>query len=124
MVRLSGAGEAVAGGSPGDLYVKLHVNPDPIFSKDKENLRMRLPLKLSDALLGSTQKIELLDGSAITVKTPPGVAHGEILRVRGKGVPIERNRRGDLLITIEITLPKRLSRKSKKLIEELKEEGI
>lgn len=123
MVRLSGSGEAVAGGIPGDLYVKLHVTPHPIFSKEGNNLHMALPLKLTDALLGSEQKIETLDGT-VTVKTPPGVSHGEILRVRGKGVQTDRAGRGDLLIAIRITLPKKLSRSAKKAVEELRKEGI
>ena len=123
MIRLSGSGEAVSGGVPGDLYIKLHIAKHPVFTKEGSNLRMTLPLKLTDALLGSQQKIETLDGS-MSVKTPVGVSDGELLRVRGKGVPLERGRSGDLLISIKITLPKKLSRKAKKLIEELREEGI
>ncbi len=123
MIRLTNAGEAVRDGVPGDLYVKLHIRPDQRFSKEGANIRMKLPLKLSDALLGSEQKIETLDGD-ITLKIPAGVSHGETLRVRGKGVPQNGGKRGDLLISVAITLPKRLSRDAKKLIEKLREEGI
>ncbi len=123
MIRLTGAGEAVPGGVPGDLYVKLHIQKDPVFTKDGANLRMVLSLKLSDALLGSEQSIEALD-ETITVKTPPCITHGEILRVKGKGVSLGQNKRGDLLISIEITLPKKLSRKVKKMIENIRAEGI
>jgi len=123
MVRLTGSGEAMRGGMSGDLYVKLHVADDPVFSKDGVNIRMLLPLKLTDALLGSEQKIETLDGS-VNIKIPAGVSHGEILRVRERGVPSDRNKRGDLLVTVNITLPKKLSRKAKRTIEELRDEGI
>ncbi len=123
MIRLTGAGEAVPGGVPGDLYVKLHVQKDSVFTKEGANLRMTLSLKLSDALLGSEQSIEVL-GETILVKTPACISHGEILRVKGKGVSLGQNKRGDLLITIEITLPKKLSKKVKKLIEDIRDEGI
>ncbi|MCI0619852.1 molecular chaperone DnaJ [Candidatus Wolfebacteria bacterium] len=123
MIRLTGAGEAIAGGAPGDLYVKVHVRKHPVFRKGRSDLLMDLNVKLSDALLGATYGVQTLDG-ALDVKVPAGVSHGEILRVKGKGVPVESGRRGDLLITIKIELPGKLSRKAQKLIEELKEEGI
>jgi molecular chaperone DnaJ len=123
MIRLSGAGEAVTGGVPGDLYVKIHVQKHPVFKKEGSNLTMDLNIKLSDALLGGVYTVDTLDGT-LSVKIPEGVTFGEILRVRGKGVPLERGRRGDLLIKLHIQLPSRLSRKAKKIIEELKKEGV
>ena len=84
---------------------------------------MDLAVKLSDALLGAEYIVETLDGK-IKVKIPKGVTHGEMLRVHDKGVPISENRRGDLYIKIKIKLPNKLSRKAKKLVEELKEEGV
>ncbi|MEX0931351.1 MAG: molecular chaperone DnaJ [Candidatus Paceibacterota bacterium] len=123
MVRLTGMGEAVPHGHPGDLYVKLHVESHPTLKKEGNALTMTLGVKLSDALLGSTYTIETLDG-AIELKIPAGVTWGEILRVRGKGVPIDNKRRGDILVTIEVLLPKKLTKNSKKLLEELKKEGM
>jgi molecular chaperone DnaJ len=123
MIRLTGEGEAVAHGVPGDLYVKVHVKRHPVFRKEGANLVMDLSVKLSSALLGDEYKISTLDGD-ITVKIPEGVKHGEILRVRGRGVPVERGRRGDLMIHIKIDLPSKLSREQKKMVEELKREGI
>jgi len=67
--------------------------------------------------------VDTFDGT-ITVKIPSGVSFGEVLRVRGKGVPIDRGRRGDLLIKIIIQLPNKLSKKAKELLEGLREEGI
>lgn len=122
MIRLTGAGEAVAGAPAGDLYVKIHVTPDPRFKKDGANLVTELSIKLSDALLGGEYKISTLDGEDMIV-IPPGVSHGEIVRISGKGVPMGR-KRGDLFVRIKITLPKKLSRSAKNLVEKLKEEGI
>lgn len=123
MIRLSGGGEAVAEGVAGDLYIKLHVSPDPVFKKEGNNLTMTLNVKLTDALLGNTYTINTLDGD-IDIKIPAGVSFGEVLRVRGKGVPIGRSKRGDLLVKINITLPKKLSRNAKKLVDEMRKEGI
>lgn len=123
MIRMTGYGEAVSRGVTGDLYVKVNVVPHPVFKRDGHNLVMNLNLKLSDALLGAEYPIETLDGE-IKVTIPEGVSINEILRVRGKGVPMSKNKRGDLLIKLNIKMPSKISRKSRELIEELKKEGI
>lgn len=123
MIRLTGAGEAVLGGVSGDLYIKIHVKKHHLFSKEGPNLIMNLGIKLSTALLGGEYTIQTLDGD-IKVKVPAGVSIGEVLRVKGKGVPLEKNRRGDLLIKLTIEIPHKLSKNAEKLIEELKKEGI
>lgn len=123
MIRLGGMGEATQGGPAGDLYVKVHVRPDARFRKDGLNLITDLSVKLSDALLGSDYAVETLDGP-VTIGVPAGVAHGELLRVKGKGVPAGRGKRGDLFVRIKVPLPSKLSREAKKLIEKLKDEGI
>ena len=123
MVRMTGYGEAISRGTAGDLYIKINVTPHPIFKREGNDLVMNLNLKLSDALLGTKYPIQTLDGD-IEVTIPEGVAINEILRVRGKGVPLSKNKRGDLLIKLHIKLPSKISRKSRELIEELKKEGI
>lgn len=123
MIRLSGAGEAIAGGTPGDLYVKIHVKKHPIFRKEGFNLVMDLNVKLTDALLGSEYSIDTLEDK-LNIKIPAGVGFGEVLRIRGKGVPSGNSRRGDLLVKINIQLPNKLTRQTKKLVSELKKEGI
>ena len=124
MIRLSGGGEAVAGGVAGDLYIKMHVKPDTQFHKDGPNLLMNLPIKLSDAILGKRHSISTLDGDII-VTVPAGVMHGELLRVKGKGVPVSSSgKRGDLLIKIAVTLPTKLSKEARQLVEELRKEGL
>lgn len=123
MIRMTGMGEAVSRGTTGDLYIKINVTSHPVFKRDGHDLVMSLNLKLSEALLGTKYHIDTLDGK-IEVAIPEGVSINEILRVRGKGVPISKNKRGDLLIKLNIKLPNKLSRKSREIIEELKKEGI
>ncbi|HNW71828.1 MAG TPA: molecular chaperone DnaJ [Candidatus Paceibacterota bacterium] len=123
IIRMSGMGEAILKGTSGDLYIKINVSTHPVFKREGNNLVMNLNLKLSDALLGTEYSIETLDGE-IKVKIPEGVSINEILRVRGKGVPVSKTKRGDLLIKLNIKLPNKLSRKEREIVEQLKKEGI
>ena len=124
VIRLAGAGEAVAGGLPGDLYAKIYVKKHSLFHKEGSNLVTDLKIKLSTALLGGEYNLKTLDGD-IVVKVPVGVSFGEILRVRGKGVPMGRGgKRGDLLIRLKIEMPTHLSKDAAELVEKLKEKGI
>ena len=122
-MSLSGAGEAITGGIPGDLYIQIHVKKDKAFKKEGKDLVTELTVKLSDALLGAEYDLKILDGD-IKVKIPEGIKFGEILRIRGRGIPKERDGRGDLLIKINIQTPSRLSKTARKAIEDLKKEGI
>lgn len=123
MIRLSGAGEAVSGGQAGDLYIKVHIKRHNLFRRENENLIMDLELKLTEALLGGERTIATLDGD-IVLKIPEGISHGEVLRIKEKGVPISRHHRGDILVKVIIILPRKLSKEAKRAIEELKKEGI
>ena len=124
MIRLSGQGEAAPGGVAGDLYVRLHVEKHPIFKRVGFDLTMDLPLKLSEVLLGCERDLETLDGS-LKLSIPAGTSSGEVLRVRGKGVPSGGgNKRGDLLVKVVVKIPGKLSRKAKELVEKLQAEGI
>ncbi|MEK7644859.1 MAG: molecular chaperone DnaJ [Patescibacteria group bacterium] len=128
MLRMAGKGETLAGGgtgSSGDLYVKIHVVPHPLFERDGADLHASLGIKLSEALLGAVKTFTTLDGD-IQLSIPAGITHSEQLRVKGRGVPIggSKNRRGDLFVKISIEMPKHLSKAAKKAIEELKKEGM
>lgn len=123
MIRMSGHGEAAPGAEPGDLYVKVHVTPHKQFVKEGQHLSMVLPLKLSEALLGGEHDIETLDGK-ISLKVPQVSTLHDVLRVRGKGVPLNGRERGDLLIRIQIILPKKLSKEAVRLIEALRKEEV
>ncbi|MEK7090223.1 MAG: DnaJ C-terminal domain-containing protein, partial [Patescibacteria group bacterium] len=123
VISLSGKGEAAAGGVSGDLYVRLRVRPHPEFSREGKNIVMKLDIPLTLALLGGDKTIHALDGD-IKIKIPTGVDSGETLRVRNRGVPMESGGRGDLLISVQVRNPRNLSAKARKLIDELKAEGI
>lgn len=124
MIRMTARGEAINNGAPGDLYIKIHVKPHKTITREGSTLYTNLHIKLSDALLGNFYSVETLDNS-VEIKIPAGIKHGELLRIKNKGVPTGySNNRGDFMVKIHIDLPQKLSRKAKKLIEELKEEGI
>jgi molecular chaperone DnaJ len=124
-LKVQGKGESVTGGISGDLFVKFHIKKHPNIVKDGYNLIYPLDIKLTDAMLGADVKVEALDGE-LTLTIPAGITHGEMLRVRGRGVPMDNrgSQRGDLLFKISINIPKKLSRESKKLLEELRREGL
>ncbi|MDQ1704780.1 MAG: molecular chaperone DnaJ [Frankiaceae bacterium] len=109
-IRLKGKGQpGERGGPPGDVVVHVHVQPHPIFGRKGDNLTLTLPVTFPEAALGSTVKVPTLDGPPVTVKIPPGTTSGRTLRVRGKGVPRRDGTRGDLLVTVEVAVPQRLS---------------
>ena len=122
VIRMTGRGEAMQGGQPGDLYVKVHVEQHATIKREGTTLYSKLPIKLTDALLGATYSVATLDG-VVEITIPTGITHGELLRIKNKGVPVD-GRRGDFMVKIEIQNPKQLSRKAKKLVEELRAEGI
>ena len=124
MIRMTGAGEAVAGGVAGDLYIKVHVATDKRFIKDGVNLITDLSVKLTDALLGKEYSVPTLDGEE-KIDVPAGVEHGQMIVIKGKGVLHGRaGKRGDLYVRVSIILPKKLSKEAKILIEKLKDEGV
>lgn len=123
MIRMPGRGEAIPGGRAGDLYVKLHVKTDRAFTRDGNNLVTVLPIKLTDALLGGEYRVRTLEGDE-PLAVPAGVVHGEVIRIRSKGVPYGRGQRGDLLVRVDIEFPKKLSKGARELIEKLRSEGL
>lgn len=125
MIRMGGTGEAVPGGQPGDLYVRINVQADKVWKREGNDLVIKHSIKLTDALLGSKQSIGGLDGQ-IDIDIPAGVSAGETLRVKARGVPHvhDAKRRGDVLVKLDIAMPKKLSKKAMAYIEGLKEEGI
>lgn len=123
MIRMPGRGEALPGAQAGDLYIKIHVKRDKLFTRDGNNLVTALTVKLSDALLGNEYRLQTLDGDT-TLTVPQGVTQGEFLRIRGRGVPYGRGSRGDLLVRIDIEFPKKLSRAAKEAVEKLRSEGL
>jgi molecular chaperone DnaJ len=122
VMRMNGRGEATSGGSAGDLYIKVHVSTHKTIKREGSTLYTTLAIKLTDALLGASYKVETLDGET-TIKIPAGITHGELLRIKDKGVPLDRGR-GDFMVKVLVATPKKLSNKAQKLVEELQGEGI
>lgn len=121
-IRVAGKGEAApADGVAGDLFVRVHVRPHDVFELGKDgNLVLHLPLTITEAALGTKIEVPTLD-SSVTVKVPAGTNSGKTLRVRGQGAPRQRGGTGDLLVKVDVEIPKKLSRREKQLLEEFQE---
>ncbi len=123
-LRVPGQGEAVKGGLAGDLYVHIHIKPDPVWQRQGGSLVTHLHIKLTESLLGTKKDIVTLDEKTLTVTVPALVKHKDILRIKNAGAPDRFGKKGDILINIDIDLPKRLSKKQKSLISELQDSGM
>jgi len=122
-IRLSGRGHAgEAGGPPGDLYVGVRVRPDERFVRDGDDLVTVLDVAAPLAALGTTLPVETLNG-AVDLEVPAGVQPGEVLVVRGSGLPVlqRHGRVGDLRVVVNVVVPRHLDRDQRKLVEELAE---
>jgi molecular chaperone DnaJ len=108
------------GGSPGDLEVTVHVQPHPVFGREGPNLTITLPITFTEATLGASVRVPTLDGAPLTVKVPPGTSSGRRLRAKGRGVPKQSGGHGDLIVTVEVAVPKpnELSPKARTALQE------
>jgi molecular chaperone DnaJ len=118
-LRIEGAGqEGRQGGGAGDLYLTIRVAPHPVLMRRGQDLVCGIDLPVTTALLGGQVVIETLDGPE-TVKVAPGTRAGDVLRLRGRGVPhLGRRSRGDLLVRVDLDVPKKLSRAERTAVEE------
>ncbi len=106
------------GGESGDLYVVVNVARHPVFEQGGSgDLRVHVPVTFTEAALGAQVAVPTLDGT-VTVKVPPGTNHGKTLRVKGRGGPRPKGGDGDLLVTIEVEVPQKLSKKERELLEQ------
>jgi molecular chaperone DnaJ len=123
-IRITGSGEGgTRGGSPGDLYVYLNVARHERFRRDGNNIYTDLPIAFTLAALGGTIEVPSLDGTS-PVQVVAGTQSGTTFRVRGKGMPSVRGAaRGDLLATVHVVVPQKLSRRERELLEEFAEAG-
>ena len=120
-IRLTGRGTPGRHGGPnGDLYVVVHVADHPLFGRRGRNLTLAVPITYPEAALGADVKVPTLDGPAVTIKVPPGTRSGKTFRVKGKGVPAEGSKpAGDLLVTVEVAVPAKMSSGERKAVEAL-----
>ena len=107
-VRLTGQGEAGPNGTPaGDLFVTVHVRSDKVFTRSGDDLEVTVPVAFSEVALGATIAVPTLD-NPVKVKIPAGTPNGRTLRVKGRGIPKRSGTAGDLLVTVEVKVPKDL----------------
>jgi molecular chaperone DnaJ len=117
-IRLKQRGAAGRnGGPPGDLYVVVHVAAHPLFGRRGNDLTISVPVTFAEAALGAEVKVPTL-ADPVTVKVPAGTRAGKVLRVRGRGVTTAKGA-GDLLVTVDISVPQKLSAAERKAIEAL-----
>jgi len=118
-IRLKGRGGPGRHGGPnGDLYVVTRVEPHPLFSRRGDDLTISVPITFAEAALGGEIKVPTLDGPPVTIKVPPGTRSGRTFRVKGRGVPKPKGA-GDLLVTVEVAVPAKLSSEERKAVEAL-----
>ncbi|MGW1255726.1 molecular chaperone DnaJ [Streptomyces sp. NPDC002513] len=121
-IRLRGKGApGERGGPAGDLYVVVHVNAHPVFGRKDDNLTVSVPVTFAEAALGAEVRVPTLGGSPVTLKLPPGTPNGRTLRARGKGAVRKDGTRGDLLVTVEVNVPKDVSGKARDALEAYRE---
>jgi molecular chaperone DnaJ len=119
-IRLAGKGEHGGPGMPaGDLFVKVHVARDDIFGRKGDDLTVELPVTYPEAALGANVQVPTLNGP-VTLKVPAGTPSGKTFRVKGKGAP-RKGGHGDLLVTVHVDVPGRLSKEQKQLLEQLRD---
>lgn len=118
-LRLRGKGAPGANGGPsGDLLVKVRVASSRTFGRKGNDLTLTVPITYSEAALGTKIDVPTLNGG-VKVRIPSGTPSGKTFRVSGKGIKPERGRTGDLLVTVQVAVPKKVSKEEKRLIEEL-----
>jgi molecular chaperone DnaJ len=118
-IRLAGRGGPGRNGGPnGDLYVTIHVAEHPLFGRKNDDLTIAVPITFPEAALGAEVKVPTLEGPPVTIKVPPGTRSGRTFRVKGKGMQTAK-RSGDLLVTVEVAVPAKLSKEQRRAIEAL-----
>jgi molecular chaperone DnaJ len=121
-IRLKGKGEiGDAGGPPGDLFVVTRVQPSRLFERKGANLVIDVPVSYSEAALGASVEVPTPYGGRVSLKVPPGTQDGRQLRIRGQGAPkLDGSGKGDLIARLKLSVPKKLTKKERETLEELR----
>lgn len=119
-LRLNGQGEAApAGGTPGNLFVKVRVKPHEHFTRQGKTITVQIGVNVAQAILGDEIEVDTLDGP-VAFRLPAGTQSGQQFRLRGKGVPDMRSsERGDQILTVHVVIPKDLNDEQRELVEQL-----
>ena len=119
-IKIRGKGEPGPAGSPaGDLYVRVLVQQHPLFGRKGDDLTLEVPVSYGEAALGANVQVPTLNGP-VTLKVPAGTPNGKTFRVRGKGAP-KKGGHGDLMVTVNVDVPEKLSREEKQLLKQLQD---
>ena len=119
-IRLGGRGEPGPSGAPaGDLFVEVHVDRHPVFGRKGDDLTLDLPVTYPEVALGANVDVPTLNG-AVKLKVPAGTPAGKTFRVKGKGAP-KKGGTGDLLVTVRVDVPEKLSKEEKELLRQLQD---
>jgi len=120
-IRLAGRGEPGGPqGRPGDLYVVVRVAPHEVFGRRGDHLTVEVPVTYPEAALGAKVEVPTLNGP-VTLKVPAGTPSGKTFRIRGRGIPRRSGGQGDLLATVTVAVPSKVSKKERELLEQLRE---
>jgi molecular chaperone DnaJ len=122
-IRLKGKGAPGEHGGPaGDLYVRVHVTPDPVFGRSGDNLTVTVPVAFDEAALGAEIKVPSHRSVPVTVRIPAGTPNGRTFRVRGKGIRRKSDGlNGDLLVTVDVQVPPKLNDKAREALQSFRE---
>ena len=125
-LRIGGKGEpSPYGGPSGDLLIQAKIIPDPDFRVEGKDLYMEREVKLTEAILGTRISVPTLGSKRLNLKVPPGTRHGTKMRLGGKGLPgMKDSTKGDLYVTILVSIPKKLTDKQRELVDELALSGL
>lgn len=116
-IRLANQGEPGRNGGPtGDLFVRVHVNPHPIFGRSGNDVTLTVPVTFPELALGTSLTVPTLEGK-VTVKVPAGTNSGRVMRAKGKGIARRDGKVGDLLITLQVAVPNNTDAKSRDALE-------
>lgn len=116
-LRLSGQGERVNGGPPGDLLLTFRVKPHRFFQREGIDIHCTVPINIAQATMGSRLRVRTVDGRSVVLKIPPGTQAGTRFRIRGQGVE-KRGQRGDQFVRVQVQVPGSLDDRQRELMEE------
>jgi molecular chaperone DnaJ len=124
-IRLAGEGEAGGQGAPnGDLYVHVAIRQHPLFHREGAHVFCEVPLRMTQAALGDTIEVPVIDGTREPLRVPPGTQNGAQFRLRGKGFSVLRSAaRGDMVVQAKVETPHNLTRRQRELLEEFESEA-
>jgi molecular chaperone DnaJ len=120
-LRLTGQGEQMPNGIPGNLFVRIRVRPHEFFKRDGQHIHLDVPVNIAQSILGAEIEVPTVDGP-VMMSVPQGTQPGQQFRLRGKGVPdVRSGMRGDQIVTVRVVMPTELSGRQRELLEELAE---